>query len=152
MRAETTRPVIPFNFPQVVTLCGSTKFKEEFIRENFRLTMEGFIVISVGWFSHADGKFYAPSPEEKKKLDELHLRKIDLSDMIFVINVKKPWCLSCERWCDNQFQTGRYAYDDGRTECCGAHWIMKPYVGESTAREIAYAKSKHIPVRYLEPM
>ena len=37
---------------KVITLCGSTKFKDDFIREQKRLTLEGNIVISVGLFGH----------------------------------------------------------------------------------------------------
>jgi hypothetical protein len=84
--SQHLRDLLPEDFPQIVTLCGSTKFKEEFIQMNFELTMAGRIVISVGWFSHVDGRIYTPTEEEKKKLDELHLRKIDLSDAIFVVS------------------------------------------------------------------
>jgi hypothetical protein len=73
--------------PEVVCLCGSTRFKQQFIEANFRLTMRGKIVLTVGWFSHADGHVYAPTPEEKAMLDELHLRKIDLCHTVFVVNV-----------------------------------------------------------------
>ena len=37
----------------VVTLCGSTRFKEEFIEVQKQLTLEGNIVISVGLFGHS---------------------------------------------------------------------------------------------------
>ena len=73
--------------PRVVTLCGSTRFKEAFIEANFALTMTGHVVLSVGWFSHADASKYAPTPEEKKALDLLHFWKIEQSDAIFVLNV-----------------------------------------------------------------
>lgn len=73
--------------PTVVCLCGSTKFKQEFIDANFRETMAGKIVLSVGWFSHADGNVYTPTEEEKAALDELHLRKIDLADEVLILNV-----------------------------------------------------------------
>lgn len=73
--------------PTIVTLCGSTRFKEEFIAANFRETMAGRMVFSVGFFSHADASRYNLSEEEKKKLDELHLRKIDASDEILVVNI-----------------------------------------------------------------
>lgn len=75
------------NRPTVVTLCGSTRFKQQFIEANYRETMAGRICISVGWFSHADAEIYAPTPEEKAALDELHKRKIDISDEILVLNV-----------------------------------------------------------------
>lgn len=73
--------------PQVVTLCGSTKFKQAFIEANFRETMLGRIVLSVGLYGHADREVYNPTPEEKRALDELHFRKIDLSDMVLFLNV-----------------------------------------------------------------
>ena len=75
------------NKPKVVCLCGSTKFKKEFIDANFRETMSGNIVLTVGWFSHADEKIFYPTEKEKKKLDELHFRKIDLANEILILNV-----------------------------------------------------------------
>lgn len=38
---------------KVITLCGSTRFKDEFMEAQKRLTLEGNIVISVGLFGHA---------------------------------------------------------------------------------------------------
>lgn len=73
--------------PRIVCLCGSTKFKQAFIEANFKETMAGRIVLSVGWFSHTDGNIYQPTPEEKLALDELHKRKIDLCDEVYVLDV-----------------------------------------------------------------
>lgn len=73
--------------PVIVCLCGSTRFKQAFVEANFRETMAGKIVLSVGWFSHADTSVYQVSEDEKRALDELHLRKIDLADEVLVINV-----------------------------------------------------------------
>lgn len=70
---------------KVITLCGSTKFKDEFIREQKRLTLEGNIVISVGMFGHS-GDNEVWSDGTKEMLDDMHKRKIDMSDEIFVIN------------------------------------------------------------------
>lgn len=70
---------------KVITLCGSTKFKNQFIEQQRKLTLEGNIVISVGMFGHADNE---PITEDiKTMLDEMHFRKIDLADEIFVINI-----------------------------------------------------------------
>jgi hypothetical protein len=71
---------------KVITLCGSTRFKDEFIAEQKRLTLEGNIVISVGLFGHS-GDNEVWSEEIKEMLDDMHKRKIDLADEIFVINV-----------------------------------------------------------------
>ncbi len=73
---------------EVVVLCGSTKFKDEFLAEQKRLTLEGNIVISVGLFGHADGEFEngTITPEVKQMLDEIHLQKIDMANRVHVIN------------------------------------------------------------------
>jgi hypothetical protein len=70
---------------KIITLCGSTKFKDEFIAEQKRLTLEGNIVISVGLFGHS-GDSEVWSESTKEMLDDMHKRKIDLADEIFVIN------------------------------------------------------------------
>lgn len=71
---------------KVITLCGSTRFKEHFLEVQKKLTLEGNIVISVGMFGHA-GDEEALQYEVKAMLDRQHLAKIDLADEIFVINV-----------------------------------------------------------------
>ena len=71
---------------KIITLCGSTKFKDEFIAEQKRLTLEGNIVISVGLFGHS-GDEDVWLEKTKMMLDDMHKRKIDLADEIFVINV-----------------------------------------------------------------
>ena len=72
---------------KVITLCGSTKFKEEFIKAQKELTLQGNIVISVGLFGHADGDYQTVLTENiKVMLDDMHKRKIDMADEIFVIN------------------------------------------------------------------
>ena len=68
---------------RVITLCGSTRFKEDFERVNKKLTLQGNIVISVGCFGHAGDVF---TDEQKVMLDDIHKRKIDMADAIYVIN------------------------------------------------------------------
>jgi hypothetical protein len=70
---------------KIITLCGSTRFREEFIEAQKKLTLEGNLVISVGLFGHS-GDNEVWSENTKEMLDDMHLRKIDLSDEIFVIN------------------------------------------------------------------
>ena len=89
---------------KVITLCGSTKFKDAFIEVQKQLTLQGYIVISVGLFCHS-GDDEAWDDGVKEMLDDMHKRKIDMADEIMVIDV-----------------------DD--------------YIGESTEREIEYAKSQ----------
>ena len=80
------------NYP-VVTLCGSTRFKNEFMEAQKRLTLEGNIVISVGLFGHSgdaevrDGMDEGMLSKNKEMLDDMHKCKIDMADEIFVINV-----------------------------------------------------------------
>lgn len=97
---------------KVITLWGSTKFKEQYIETQKRLPLEGNIVISVGLFGHS-GDDEVWTEGTKDMLDDMHLRKIDMADEVFVINVGG-------------------------------------YIGESTKREIAYAKENGKVVRFLE--
>ena len=68
---------------KVITLCGSTRFKEDFERINKELTLAGNIVISLGAWGHAGDTF---TEEQKVMLDDIHKRKIDMADAIYVIN------------------------------------------------------------------
>ena len=70
----------------VITLCGSTRFKEQFLEAQKRLTLAGNIVISVGLFGHS-GDDEVWTEGTKEMLDDMHKRKIDMADEIFVINV-----------------------------------------------------------------
>lgn len=96
---------------KIITLCGSTKFKDEFVRVQKELSLAGNIVISVGLFGHS-GDAEVWDEGIKEMLDDMHLRKIDMADEIFVIN-------------------------------------PGGYIGQSTAHEIAYAKSQNKQVNYL---
>lgn len=97
---------------RIVTLCGSTRFKNEFMEVQKRLTLNGCIVISVGLFGHS-GDNEVWDDNVKAMLDDMHLRKIDMAESIYVINVNG-------------------------------------YIGESTRREIAYAKAHGKKIEYLE--
>ena len=107
--------------PRVVTLCGSTRFMDEFFRSGWAETLAGRLVFSVGVVIR-DEKAAASLPNDhlgehfgvKEQLDEIHFRKIDLSDEILVLNVGG-------------------------------------YIGKSTQREIAYAIATHKGVRFLNP-
>lgn len=70
----------------VITLCGSTRFKDQFLEAQKRLTLEGNIVISVGLFGHS-GDDEVWTEGTKEMLDDMHKRKIDMADAIYVINV-----------------------------------------------------------------
>lgn len=94
---------------EIITLSGSTRFKDQFIQIERELTLEGKIVLPPAFYGKAEGLEY--SPEMAKHLWELHLDKIKISD-------------------------GTYVIDPGG------------YFGESTKKEIDYAKSLGKFVRY----
>lgn len=71
---------------KIITLCGSTRFKEHYLEAQKRLTLEGNIVISVGLYGHS-GDDEVWTEGTKAMLDDMHKRKIDLADEIFVVNV-----------------------------------------------------------------
>lgn len=107
--------------PEIVCLCGSTRFFDTFQEANYRLTMAGKIVLTVGFYANADperwairehGELVGITPEQKIALDALHKRKIDLADRVIVLNVGG-------------------------------------YVGESTHSEVAYARAHNKTVDYL---
>jgi hypothetical protein len=100
----------------VVTLCGSTKFKDQINAENARLTMEGNVVISLGLFGHTDLPDYDWSTDAsdlKRMLDGLHFQKIDMADRVHIVN-------------------------------------PGGYIGESTQRELAYARSQGKIITFME--
>ena len=69
--------------PIVVTLCGSTKFKEEFLKWNRDLTLAGAIVLMPGVFHHSGDPM---SEAQGVAIRKLHMQKILMSDLIFVVN------------------------------------------------------------------
>ena len=74
--------------PRVVCLCGSTRFMAAFHAAGWHFTLKREIVLSVGVCKHAEhhgGE--ALGQEVADMLDELHLRKIDLANYVFVLNV-----------------------------------------------------------------
>ena len=79
---------------KVITLCGSTRFKDDFIRIQRKLTIAGNIVISVGVFGHAESEII--TDKQKQMLDDIHKEKIKMSDAIYVgtggmVTVKAPF-------------------------------------------------------------
>ena len=94
--------------PEIVCICGSTRFVEQMRAANRDLTFAGVIVVAPG---EADE---VVTDDQKTALDALHLRKIDLADRVLVVN-------------------------------------PGGYVGESTGREIAYARAAGKPVSFTDP-
>lgn len=125
------------NRPTVTTLCGSTRFPDAFELANLHLSMEGRIVISLGMFGHTDkpvgSRFLTSdgdeSTPEKKHLDQLHFRKIDISDGIFVINPGHYLGSSTRREVS-------YARSQGKT----VEWMFAPTESELAAVAKAVAE------------
>lgn len=95
----------------IITLCGSIKFKDEFMKVQEKLTLDGNIVFTPNFFNNVRKEDI--DEKMKKMLDEMHKQKIDMSDEIYVINIGG-------------------------------------YIGESTKKEIEYAKSRGKKISYLE--
>ena len=77
--------------PKIVCLCGSTKFYKEFTEINLEFTLENKIVLSIDAATKTDEEHFGHLGKEemnkiKSNLDELHKRKIDLCDEVFIIN------------------------------------------------------------------
>jgi hypothetical protein len=103
--------------PEIVCICGSTRFVDEMSAANRDLTFAGVIVVAPGVFAPAEDQ-EADEPitdEQKTALAALHLRKIDLADRVLVVN-------------------------------------PGGYVGESTSREIAYARATGKPISFTNPV
>jgi NTP pyrophosphatase (non-canonical NTP hydrolase) len=69
---------------QVITVCGSTRFKDETSRALLELEQRGVATMSVGGFMHADGLGF--TPDQKTAFDALHQNKIRISHGIYVVN------------------------------------------------------------------
>lgn len=78
--------------PTIVCLCGSTRFGEAFRKAQLEETLAGNIVLTIGCDTRSDDELFVYMSDKelaeiKAKLDELHLRKIDLSDEVLILNV-----------------------------------------------------------------
>jgi hypothetical protein len=71
--------------PTIVCLCGSTRFSAAFHEANLRETLGGKIVLTIGCDFKGDDALGLGS-DDKARLDELHLRKIDLADEVLILN------------------------------------------------------------------
>lgn len=81
--------------PKVTTLCGSKKFTDEFHKTAIKLVQEGHVVLMPLFLSEMEG-----TEELAKTLGDMHLRKIDLADEIFVIDVHRYIGASTQREID----------------------------------------------------
>ena len=94
--------------PPVAVLCGSTRFRADIEAANHELTLQGYIVLAPGVFVHSLPEGVELDDEDKAALDRLHLRKIDMADVVMVIN------------------PGGYIGHSTTTEIAYAHSLAKP--------------------------
>ena len=118
------RQHLPGEFPKIITLCGSTRFIEQFAIMAWEMEKQGAIVLGLHYlppsYFEAIGEepYHSHGAEHEgvaEHFDNLHKRKIDISDAIYVLNVGG-------------------------------------YIGDSTRAEIAYAEFTGKPVSYLEEL
>lgn len=101
----------PTDRPEIVCLCGSSRFAADLRAIERTLALAGAIVLAPVALDPADDL----TAQQRAALGDLHLRRIDLADRVLVV-------------------------DPGG------------YVGESTRREIAYARAAGTPVSFTEPV
>ena len=102
---------------KIVCLCGSTKFKDEYLEANWRETWNDHIVLSVASYHHADGGKYTPSAERKEQLDALHLKKVAMADEVLVLDVGGYIGESTRRELDEAERLGKPIRYWSRDEC-----------------------------------
>ena len=67
----------------IITICGSTKFRDEILATARVLTLGGQIVLAPFVFGHSGDEV---TEVQKAMLDKLHFEKIDMSHAIYVVN------------------------------------------------------------------
>jgi len=68
----------------IITICGSTRFKEKIMLVAKELTLEGNIVLLPLVFGHSGDSI---TDEQKIELDNLHFNKIDMSSAVHVVMI-----------------------------------------------------------------
>jgi hypothetical protein len=141
---------------KVCCLVGSSRFKAQFHELGERLEKQGWLVLMMSFFEHADDR--PVSAGEREVLDVIGRRRIDLCREVWVINPPMPRCPACKTWC----KTTKTHVGTMVERACGCPggvpgWEatpveLAPYIGESTAKEIAYAGSRGKVIHYLGSM
>jgi hypothetical protein len=77
--------------PKIVCICGSSRFVEEIAVAAWKLEKQGIIAFGLHllphWYQGIQTHHQAEAEGCKQILDELHLRKIDLSDEVLAVTV-----------------------------------------------------------------
>jgi len=80
------------NRPRIICLCGSTRFTEQMLIKQWKLTKQGNIVLSWcalpdSYFKGGDRTHIGDQEGVKKIVDKVHFQKIDIADEVLVINI-----------------------------------------------------------------
>ncbi len=121
--------------PKVITLCGSSRFVQQMAVCAWLLERdEGAICMSLhllpDWYPAVPGDHLAEREGVAAAMDQLHLRKIDLSDEIFVVD--------CHRYIGSSTTNEvAYAKEHGKP----IRWYTEDGIGEQVEKMIADALS-----------
>lgn len=74
---------------RVITLCGSSRFRKDFIEVEKYLTSRGYIVITPSLYEHDGDTKYFYGTNLKETFDEMQKQKIDMADEIMIINIDR---------------------------------------------------------------
>lgn len=133
---------------EIVTLIGSSRFRDAFVKEGSRLEKQGALVLCMSFFQHKDN--IDVSDQERLVLEKVDKYRISLCNRVFVINCRMPYCVKC-----NTFRIPTFEKGSGKVNFCARKclWegMFKPYVGESTRKEITYAVENDKRVDFLLP-
>ncbi len=99
-----------------ICLIGSTRFREQYERLDRILSKMGYAVYTVSSFGHSGDELTA---DEKETLDLVHLRKIAESDLVVLVSDPD---------------------EDDEERAGGLRAWGEPYIGDSTRRELKWAK------------
>lgn len=139
-------------FPNVITLCGSSRFKPIFHILGEKLEKEGNLVLMMSFFQHGNvnnNTSISISEEERDILASIDYHRIDLSDGIIVVDWFRRWCSTCNTWSDSK-NINIYISKIYCSKCGDETGISKdPYIGEDTLREVKYAELINKRIKYL---
>lgn len=91
--------------PKIVCIIGSSKFKAQELGIAQRETLLGKVALVHGFWHHVD--MVPITNEQKNKIDELMLSKIDMADEVFVVNVNGYVGASTQRGIDYAQSLGK---------------------------------------------
>ena len=110
--------------PKIVVICGSSKFVElmavcEWLIERDEHAITMGLSLLPAWYPDCPSGHLAEQEGCAKEMDELHLRKIDLADEIFVVD----WSNYIGESTSNEI---KYAETHGK----GVRYFTKDFVGQ----------------------